>query len=87
MTVQPLVEMQRKGLEPNVITYNARTKGDNAEKALQPWVEMQRKGLEPDVFTYSAHTVLSSVPAQRATMQRRLCSLSWRCSGRGLSPK
>jgi pentatricopeptide repeat protein len=50
--------MQRKGLEPKVITYNAFisacAKGDNAVKALQPWVEMLRKGLEPDVITYIA---------------------------------
>ncbi len=57
-TLQPFVEMLRKGLEPKVITYNAFisacAKGDNAVKALQPWVEMLRKGLEPDVITYIA---------------------------------
>ena len=37
-TLQPFVEMQRKGLAPKVITYNALISacamGDNAEKAL-----------------------------------------------------
>jgi pentatricopeptide repeat protein len=68
--LQLWVEMQRKGLEPDVITYSvsstpaqghrhgnlisACAKGDNAEKALQPWIEMQRKGSEPDVITFCA---------------------------------
>ena len=54
-TLLLLVEIPRKGLEPNVITYNAHisacAKGYNAEKASHLWVEMQRKGQEPDVFT------------------------------------
>ena len=57
--LQLLVELQRRGLEQDVITYSAlisaRAEGENnAARALQLLVEMQRQGLEPDVFTYSA---------------------------------
>ena len=65
--------MQRKGMEPNVITYNALinacAKGDSyAVKTVQLLAEMHRKGLEPDVITYNAPSML----VQRTTMQRRL---------------
>jgi pentatricopeptide repeat protein len=53
-----LEEMQAKGVEPDVITYNAAIsaceKGGQWEKALQLLEEMQAKGVEPDVITYSA---------------------------------
>ena len=56
MALQLWLEMQRKGLEPDVITcsalINACAKGDYAEKTLQLWVEMQPKGMEPNVITY-----------------------------------
>jgi pentatricopeptide repeat domain-containing protein 1 len=51
-------DAQAKGLEPDVITYNATTsackKGGQWEKALQLLEEMRAKGLEPDVITYAA---------------------------------
>ena len=70
--------MQWKGMEPNVITYNALinacAKGDSyAVKTVQLLAEMRRKGLEPDVITYNAPSML----VQRATMQRRLASFWW----------
>ena len=50
--------MQRKGLEPNMITYSAAIsaceKGKQPDKALELLEDMQRKGLEPGMFTYSA---------------------------------
>ena len=50
--------MQRKGLEPDVITYSALfyacAKGDYAEKTLLLLVEMLRNRLEPNVITYNA---------------------------------
>ena len=54
-----MVEIQRKGLEPDVITFSALfsacEKSDyNAEKALQLSMEIQRKGLEQEVITHSA---------------------------------
>ena len=63
------MEIQRKGLEPDVITFSAlfsachsafsfisarAVSEDNAEKSLQLLVEMQRKGLLRDVFTYGS---------------------------------
>ena len=52
-----LGEMQQRGLEPNVITYNALIsaceKGHNAEKAMELFVEMHQRGLEPNVITYT----------------------------------
>ena len=51
-------EMQRKGPEPDVITYsaliNACAKGDYAGETMQLLVERQRKGLEPNVITSNA---------------------------------
>jgi pentatricopeptide repeat protein len=53
-----LEEMRAKGVEPDVITYNASIsacgKGGQWEKALQLLEEMRAKGVEPDVFTYGA---------------------------------
>merc|ERR1712226_1283361 len=50
--------MQRRGLQPDVITYSALIsaceKACEPEKALELFVEMQRRGLQPDVITYSA---------------------------------
>ena len=51
--------MQRKGLEPDVITFSAlfsdcEKSDDDAEKALQMLLEIQRKGLVQDVLTYGA---------------------------------
>ena len=51
--------MQRKGLEPDVITFSAlfsdcEKSGDGAEKALQMLLEIQRKGLVQDVLAYGA---------------------------------
>jgi pentatricopeptide repeat domain-containing protein 1 len=58
--LQLLEEMQAKGVEPNVFTYNATTsaceKGGQWEKALQLLEEMQAKGLEPNAITCSATT-------------------------------
>ena len=57
--LQLLVEIQRKGLEPDVITFSAlfrdcEKSDDGAEKALQMLLEIQRKGLVQDVLTYGA---------------------------------
>jgi pentatricopeptide repeat domain-containing protein 1 len=51
-----LEEMQAKGVEPGVTTYNAAIsaseKGGQWKNALQLLEEMQAKGLEPGVITY-----------------------------------
>ncbi len=50
--------MDRLGLEPNVVTYNATisacVKGLQWAKALELLASMDRRGLEPDVETYNA---------------------------------
>jgi len=51
-------ELQRRGLEPEIITYNAMIsnceKGGQWEKALELFDELQQRGLKPDVITYNA---------------------------------
>ena len=50
--------MQRQGLVPDVITYNALIsaceKGKQPERALELFEAMQRQGLVPNVITYNA---------------------------------
>ena len=54
--------MQRRGVQPDVITWNAAIsaceKGAQWERALEMFEEMQRRGLQPDVITWNA--VISS---------------------------
>ena len=50
--------MQRHGVVPNVITYNALIsaceKGKQPERALGVLEAMQQQGLEPNAITYNA---------------------------------
>ena len=66
--------MQRRGLQPDVITWNAAIsaceKGAQWERALELFEEMQRRGLQP--ITWSA--------VQRSGNERWSCSR--RCSRR-----
>ena len=54
--------MQRKGLEPGLITYStaisACEKGKQPDKALKLLEDMLRKGLKPDMITQSAATTV-----------------------------
>jgi len=56
--LQLFAEMQRRGLEADVITFSAVIsaceKGKQPEQALQLFEEMRRRVLEPDVITFSA---------------------------------
>jgi pentatricopeptide repeat protein len=53
-----LSKMRRRGIEPDVITYNgaisACEKGSQWERALELLREMRERGVEPNVVTYSA---------------------------------
>ena len=56
--LQLFVEMQQKGLQPDVITYTAVitacAKGGMAKRALQLFDAMRHHGLQPNVITYNA---------------------------------
>jgi pentatricopeptide repeat protein len=56
--VELFEEMQRRGVQPNVITWNAAisacAKGAQWERAVELFEEMQRRGVQPDVITWSA---------------------------------
>ena len=78
--LQLLVEMQRKGLVQEVITYGALISAcamseDNAEMSLQLLVERQREGLVQKVFTYgsliNARRLLTEWPCMSGQRLRR----------------
>ena len=79
-------EMQRRGSQPNVITWNAAIsacgKGAQWERALEMLEEMQRRGLQPNVITWSAAI---SACAKGAQWERAL-ELFEEMQRRGLQP-
>ena len=80
-------EMLQKGLQPNVITYNALIsacgKFAMTAKALHLFEEMQKQGLQPKVITYTA---VITTGGMKSGMTMRACSSLRRCRSRDFSP-
>ena len=72
-----LAEMRARGIEPNVISYNAAIsaceKGSQWERALELLGEMRTRGVEPNVINYN--TALRALCRHGTAFGRRRCRL------------
>ena len=81
-----IAQMQRRGMEPSVVTYSALIsacgKGRDLKKALELFAQMQRRGLQLDVITFNA---LISVCGKACKPEKAL-ELFAELQRRGLQP-